>query len=149
MAIDADFLPHLSYFALGIDQVRAALDPHRFFAVHILFPPSPVLFADLVRFIREQRKVQRVLVDELLVRGRAIGANPQDDGSEFFELFGSISKRTGFFGATGRIVFGINLKNHRGSFEIGQFDFLALGVNKSESWSFGAYFEPIRHSALP
>jgi hypothetical protein len=24
-----------------------------------------------------------------------------------------------------------------------------LGINKSESWSFGAYFEPIRHSGLP
>ena len=44
--VDLNPLPDLRYFACGIDEVRAALDPHRHFAVHIFLAPRAILLGD-------------------------------------------------------------------------------------------------------
>src|SRR5216683_793210 len=73
---------HLAHLAVAIDYERGPLDSHELAPVQRLLLVNPVGFRDLVVGIAQQRKVERILRDKLLMRRRRIGADPDDFGPQ-------------------------------------------------------------------
>ena len=109
--------PYSRDLAVGIDQERRPLDSQRFLAVHILLTPRPVLLGHLVIRVSQERKIELVLVAELHVAFGRIWADPEDLGTELHDFWLAIAKRTRFAGASGGVIFGVEIQYDRLSLE--------------------------------
>src|SRR5271155_1955594 len=76
MAVDFHLGKNFPNRPVAPDYETSSLDTHELAAVKRLFFVNPVSFTHHVAGVAQQREVQRVLVDELLMCGRGIGADP-------------------------------------------------------------------------
>lgn len=145
MAIDLDSFPELGHFAIGVDQIRGPLDPHRLFAIHVLFPPGAVFFRHLVIGVSQEGEVETELVPKFDVAFHGVGTDTEDFRSQALYLILSISKSTSFTRAAWRIVSRIKIENDRAPLQVRQFDFGAIVRLQRKSRGFRAFFNPFRH----
>jgi hypothetical protein len=117
-------------FSVGRDHESAALDPHELSAVEGFFFPDAVGFADLSVLVGEERKREGVLGLEFLMARHWVLAYAEDDGLGLFQSAERVLKVTGLLGASGREILGVEVEDHRLSFEIFQADFFARVRNE-------------------
>ncbi len=82
--------------------------------------------------IRQEGKIQFVLVAEFLVAGRVVGTHPQHNRAHFLECRLGIAKCARLFGTTGSIIFGIKVKHNRFPGKIAQANLAAIIGNKGQ-----------------
>src|ERR1700731_4466801 len=78
MAVDLDLGENLLDHAVASDDEGGALDTHELAAVKRLHLIDAVRLGDGIRGIAEQRKVERLLRDELHMRGGRVGTDAND-----------------------------------------------------------------------
>ncbi len=106
MPVDLNAFPDLSHLSFRIDQESTALNPHRFFAVHVLFAVRPKLLGHREIGIGKQRKIERVLIAKLRMTLAAVTADTDHRRAQARKLLARIPKGTSFFGAPRRVVLG-------------------------------------------
>jgi hypothetical protein len=111
------------------DDVGGAHDSHGRVAVEIFFLPDPIGFKHFAGSIARQRKVQLVLVAELLQHFDGVTTGSQDDRVEFVQFFFGVTELVRLAGSTRGIGFGKEEKDDVLPFEITQTDFVA-GVRR-------------------
>jgi hypothetical protein len=122
------FLQDINNSKVGADDKGSPFGPEIFLAVHALFDPDAVVLNYLLIRITEERERQPVLFDKLFVAFCGIDANPKKlcSGLNFTP---GISKVACLPRASWRVVFRIEVKHQRRSFEIVQFHRLSGSIN--------------------
>jgi len=129
VAFDLHFRKDMTDLSVPPDNVGGAHDSHRLPAIQILFLPDPVGFKHFVGSIARQRKVQLVLVAELLQDFDGVPTGSQDDRIELVQFIFGVTELVCLAGSTGGIGFGKEEKNDALPFEITQTDLIA-GVRR-------------------
>ena len=121
-------------FAIRPDDERGALSAHVGFAIHALFYPDAVGIDDGHVFIADQWEGELVLLDELFVTFDRVDADAKD--ARFFgDLLPSIPQCTSLLCATWSVIFWIEVKYYRLTFQIGELELLASFIVASDDWS--------------
>src|ERR1700738_645548 len=102
-----------------INHERAAFSSFVLFAIHVLVDPDLIGINDLVFWIRQKRERELIFADESSVTISLIHANTEDL-RRLFQIVPVVAQLTGLSSASRRIVFGIEIKNQRGSWKICQ-----------------------------
>src|SRR6185437_3773638 len=126
--------------ALPDDEGRSGGAPV-FAAVHVLFLPHAVAVAYRMIGIGQQREIELELVGKILHVFDRVGADAQHCDAGLFVIGPRIAEAAGFFGAAGRIGFGIKIEDDRllGR-QFLKLDCLAVTCGKSEIGSLLADF---------
>src|ERR1700722_2199444 len=85
MAIDPDMAPDPEDPSIRPNQNRGSKNAMEGLAIHGFFAPDAVGLQNLMRFIRNQRCGERMLVAKRFLRLRWVGRNAEDGGSAFGE----------------------------------------------------------------
>ena len=125
MAIDTYLFPNLGDGSVRRNQISAALDPHAFLAIHVLFTPSSIGFRKAMIWIGKQRKIQLKFVSKFGMSLFIIGTHTEHDRTEFLKLIARISECARFFGATGSIILGVKIKDNGFALELAEAQFLS------------------------
>ncbi|MET4575667.1 hypothetical protein ABIE13_000767 [Ottowia thiooxydans] len=113
MTWNLEATPFLHQQAFGVDKEGAALNAFDLLAVHDLVFHHTEHVAHFFFGVSNQLERQLKLGLEVFVRFHVIARNAEHNGSGFHEVFVLVAKLHGLGCATGRIVFGIEIKNQR------------------------------------
>ena len=113
MACHFDFAPFFEQVAVGIDDKSGALYAHHFFAIHILFFDDIKLLAHGFFFVGEQREIQFLFADKILVRFHTVARNAHHGITCGFEGIYAVTKALRFGGAAWGGVFGVEIHHQR------------------------------------
>jgi uncharacterized membrane protein YgcG len=136
VALGFDFGEDFEDALVGADQEGGPLDPHDFFAVHILFFENIKLFAHGFVYISKEGIREVVLFAEFPLRLRRIAGNAEDDGAGRLDFFELVAKAAGLNGAAGRVGFGIEKQDDRLTGEVLQMDGLVVIVLENKIGDF-------------
>jgi len=101
-------LAHLSGL---VENVRSPDDAHGLAPVQVLLLPDAVRFQHLVRGVACQRKIQPVLVAELLKFLNRVTANTQNFGSQLVQFFFGVTELVRLAGSTRSVGLGEEVEN--------------------------------------
>src|SRR5712691_4197537 len=107
-----DLFKHLFDFALFVDKESRPLYAHVAAAHKLLLAVNSVSVCDLMIRIGQKGERKFVLSGKLLVRSLTVYGDAKYFDASLFKVRKRIAKRTGFFRASGRIVFGIKIENY-------------------------------------
>lgn len=105
---------------LGIDDERRAEHAHIFAAAHRFLTPHAVCLTYAVIRIGQKRKVQFVLLAEILMRLLAVGTYADDAESHLGELSLAVTQALGLEGTSRSVVLRVEIKNYALTFEVVQ-----------------------------
>src|SRR5262245_9578239 len=125
-------VPDVGHGAGLVDQEGGALDAHVLAAVETLLDPGAVLLADLAVFVGYQRKVELVLLLELVVAIDAVLGDADHLRLDLGEVGQRIAEATGLCGAARRVVLWVEVEHHRLAAQLGQFQRLAAVGRRGE-----------------
>src|SRR5246127_1909234 len=111
MARHPDFVPNAAHGALPVDQEGAALDAHILAAIHALFDPDAVFFADIGARIGSEDERELMLLLELVMRSDRVLRDPDNHRSRAAIVCERVAKPACFSGAAGGIVLGIEIED--------------------------------------
>src|SRR5215216_200621 len=103
-----------------IDEEGGSEHSFIFLAYELLRAPDSIQITNLVSLVRQQRELKLKFFLEFHMRLDRIWAYTQNDNIRFFIGGVIIPKIAGFLGATGRIIFGIEIENHILTAKIGK-----------------------------
>jgi hypothetical protein len=118
VAFGSDGIPDFLDIAVGADQKTAADDSLEQAAHEFLAAPRAVGLNHLVRGIAEQRKIQFVLVAEVLQGLHRIGAGSENGDTELIEFLFCVTKLGRFDRSTRGVRFGEKEKQYAAALEI-------------------------------
>ena len=104
-----NFLEDLFDLAFLVDQESGAVNSHVCSPHEFLLAVALIGLCDGVIRVGEQSERQVVLLRKLFVRGLVVRRNTQDLDASLIESGEVVAERTRLFGATGRIVFRIEV----------------------------------------
>jgi len=121
---------------VGADNKSHPVGSHVAAAVHAFLDPSPKGFMHRFVLVADQVKGKLKFGNEFLMRSRRVTANAQDLVTGLEQALVMIPEAAGFGRATGRIVFGIEIKDQSLAFEFMEAaDFSVLiGGLKGRGW---------------
>src|SRR5665213_256646 len=120
VSLDRDARPDLHDRPVRPGEERRALDTDALLPVHVLLDDHPECVADLRRGVGQQRKVQPVLLGELLLRGDVVAADADDRGSGGAECALLVTKGLRLGRAARRIRLRIEIDDQLASGEVAQ-----------------------------
>ena len=120
--------PMALHLAMWIDPDRRSYDSGGFLAVHDLLAIGTIARHHRLVRITQQCEVEIVLVSEFLVRLGAVRRDSEHYRAEIRDLLIEIPETAGLLGTPGRVIPGIEVKNHMLSSKVRQTDLIALRV---------------------
>lgn len=135
-----DLAEYFLDLAMLINQESGAVNAHIGSPHELFLAERPVRFANRAIGICQEAKRQIVLLGEFFVPGFAVERNSQHLDAALFELGERIAERTGFFGASRRVVLRIKIENDFLAAQIFQADGLSLAVDRGKIRGFVTFF---------
>jgi hypothetical protein len=125
---------HLSKYRrdllVGTDYKGRALGAEIFLPVQAFFDPDTKGIDNLVVRIAQERERQSVFLNELLVAGSIVDADPEKFGPRL-DVAPRVSKLTSLFCAARRVVLRIEVQNERRALKVRQFNWLSNTVDSA------------------
>jgi hypothetical protein len=136
MTIRLHVLEDVRDLAVGRDEESRSRDAHHFLAVHVFLLDDAELLRDFLLGVGEQGVRQIVFFFKLLLSGRRIGRDPQNDQSGLLQLAVCVAEPARFDGSARSVGLGIEEQHHVVAAELGERSRVSVLVGQSEVGSF-------------
>ena len=149
MALRRHFVPDVPDFSVLANPVSHAHDAEKGPAQKTLHPARAVSFDDFELFVRQQRKIQVVLLLEFRKQLLAVGAAAQNRGIRPFEFPLRVAKLGRFVRSTRRQRLREKIEDHVLAAIVGQRDFPAVVGGHAKFRRACSGFKWFRHLPFP
>lgn len=117
--------------AVRADDKCRAFRAHVFFSIHTFLNPDAVGLNDAAGLVAEKWKRQLVLGNELRMASRRVDANAIDERALGEDRSVIVAHAAGLRGASGRVVFRVEIEDDAFTTKAGEADGLAFSVGSS------------------